>query len=348
MNGQRSKQFVLIFSLVLLSGCFATGPHIPKEEIEQARKELQRKALQYKFSQQIRLNQMGARLVSHLPMPQDTKPKPYVGLLLSDVNKDLREFYSLKAKRGVVVTGVIPESPADKAGFQTGDVIVKIGKNKPQTAWDALQALRRMQPGGTTSLEIQAGDQTRVSDLVPSEMPYSIRFMTAEGNEVNAFAVPEQVVVTYGMLRFIHSDDELAVVLGHELAHLTKGHIAKSMGSGLLAGIVGLTIGVGAEILLPGSMDPISRLGSGAVQAQFSKEYEREADYLGLQYAHAAGYDIRAGIAVWERFGVEIPQSLSSNFLSSHPPSPERMVRVQRVVEELLGAQQVPLQVQQN
>lgn len=326
-----------LLSVFVFAGCATIGPQVSRQEIDQARKELQAKALRYKFSQQIRLNQLGYRLVSHLPAPQDSVPRPYVGLLLADVSRELKEFYHLNVTHGVVVVGVVPESPAEKAGFKTGDLIAKIGKAKPQSAWEALQLLRKIKPGETRTIEIAGADGKALVDLAPTSAPYWIRFMTADSDEVNAFAEPEQIVVTYGMLRFIHSDDELAVVLGHELAHLTQGHIAKSMGSGILAGILGLTVGVGAEILLPGSGDSVSRLGSGLVGARFSKDYEREADYIGLKYVHAAGFDIRAGVAVWERFGVEIPQTLSSNFLSTHPPSPERMVRVQKMVEELLG-----------
>ncbi|MBI1975969.1 MAG: M48 family metalloprotease [Candidatus Omnitrophica bacterium] len=318
-----------------LAGCATPGPKIPREEIEAARKVLQAKAFRYKFSQQIRLNQLGRRLMIHLPTPEDNRPKPYTGLLISDVNKQLQEFYRLSSRHGIVVIGVVPESPAQKAGFKEGDLILKIGKAKPRSAWEAHQSLRKLKLEEATPVELSGEEGTVAVELIPDALPYSIQFLTVESEEVNAFASPEQIVVTYGMLRFIQSDEELAVVVGHELAHLTEGHIAKSMGSGLLSGILGLTIGIGAEILLPGSGDPMSRLGGGALQAQFSKEFEREADYIGLQYVHAAGFDIRAGIAVWERFGVEIPQSLSSNFLSTHPPSPERMVRVQKVVDEI-------------
>lgn len=312
------------------------GPQISTQEIEQARKDLQRKALTYKFSQQIRLNRIGYRLISQVQLPRDGEPKPYVGLLLADLSKTVKEFYQLDTKRGVVVTGVIGGSPAEQAGFQAGDVLIKIGKAEPQSASEALQVLRKFTPGEAHPIEVQTKAEVQVLDLMPTPSPYWIRFMTGESETVNAFAVPEQIVVTYGMLRFIHSDDELAVVIGHELAHLIQGHIAKSMGSNLLAMITGLAMGIGSEIVLSGSGDPMSRLGSGVIQAQFSKDFEREADYIGLQYVHAAGFDIHAGIAVWERFGVEIPVTLSSNFLSTHPSSPERMIRVQKVVEEIL------------
>jgi predicted Zn-dependent protease len=60
---------------------------------------------------------------------------------------------------------------------------------------------------------------------------------------------------------------------------------------------------------------------------------EREADYLGLFYAHTAGYNIESGVELWKRFALEIPRSRSKSFLRSHPASPERILRVKKVVE---------------
>ncbi|GAG19429.1 unnamed protein product, partial [marine sediment metagenome] len=59
----------------------------------------------------------------------------------------------------------------------------------------------------------------------------------------------------------------------------------------------------------------------------------READYLGLIYAHNAGYDIEKGVDLWKRFALEIPRSRSKSFLRTHPASPERILRVKKVVE---------------
>ncbi len=341
-----SKRTVLLIIFCLLPtlflGCATTGPEVSKKEIKEARKFLEEKAFHYKLKQQIRLNSLGYRLLSHIPTPQDNEPKPYIGLILSDPNQKVKEILKLdipRRKRGVVVVGVVPSSPAESAGIQQKDVILAIGDKKPVSAWEALRVLRSLKPSEKAEILILRGQEELSVDLIPMALPYWIVFLAVEQEDVNAFASPEQVMVTYGMLRFIQSDDELAVVLAHELAHLTEGHIAKMMGSGVLSGIVGLVLGVGAEVILPGSGDPIFRIGSGAVQAQFSKDFEREADYVGLRYAHSAGFDIHAGATVWERFGVEIPQTLSSNFLSTHPASPERLIRVQKVVQEILSVQ---------
>ena len=78
---------------------------------------------------------------------------------------------------------------------------------------------------------------------------------------------------------------------------------------------------------------PFAPLTAKALYAPYSRGNEREADYLGLIYAHNAGYDIEKGVALWKRFALEIPKSRSKSFLRTHPASPERILRVKKVVE---------------
>lgn len=153
--------------------------------------------------------------------------------------------------------------------------------------------------------------------------------------EVNAGASSNLIVVTYGLMRFVKSDDEVAVVLGHELAHIARGHHLKESGIGLISMITGIAAGIGANKVYPGSADVVMRAVSSAFNARFSQDFEREADYFGLKYAYAAGFNIDAGVSVWERFAIEIPESRTRNFFSTHPSSPERMVRLQKISLEL-------------
>jgi predicted Zn-dependent protease len=143
------------------------------------------------------------------------------------------------------------------------------------------------------------------------------------------------IVVSTGLLRFAQSDDELAVVMGHELAHLTGGHLAKTMAPNLLAGLIGSVVGSAADIVFPGSGGTIGRLPAAGITAPFSKEFEREADVVGLEYAHRAGYEIEAGITFWDRFATELGQSTTPSYLNTHPTSPERLLRMEKIIEEL-------------
>ena len=67
----------------------------------------------------------------------------------------------------------------------------------------------------------------------------------------------------------------------------------------------------------------------------FSKDFEGEADYLGLYFASRAGYDVSVAPDFWRRMGVEHPSSVESTYLSMHPSTPERTLSLEQAVEEI-------------
>ena len=169
-------------------------------------------------------------------------------------------------------------------------------------------------------------------------VPRKIAFDMIDEQEVNAGAGPNLILVTYGLMRFAESDDEIAVILGHELAHITKGHISKAMGVEMFADLAILGVGILSEYLSPGSGTDVIRAASGVGQIfsrSYSRDLEREADYFGLKYTKLAGYDYEVASGVWERFAIEVPRSMIQNYLNSHPTSPERMVRIEKIIKEL-------------
>jgi hypothetical protein len=87
---------------------------------------------------------------------------------------------------------------------------------------------------------------------------------------------------------------------------------------------------------VPGTGYSVSTLGQ-AFYNHYNQSQEFAADAVGLQYAAAAGYDPRVGVTFWERFAVEVPQSLSAGFFDSHPSSPERVVALQQHSERLIA-----------
>jgi predicted Zn-dependent protease len=156
--------------------------------------------------------------------------------------------------------------------------------------------------------------------------------------EINAGAAPNLILVTYGLMNFTKSDDEIAMVLGHELAHITKGHISKITGIQILTGLAAIGLGILSDQLSPGSGVDVIRAASGISEIfgrSYSRDLEREADYFGLRYVKLAGYDYKVASEVWERFANEVPKSMVQSFLNTHPSSPERMVRIQKIIREL-------------
>ncbi len=168
--------------------------------------------------------------------------------------------------------------------------------------------------------------------LKESGSTMDVNFKVDKSEAVNAAASPGQIVVSTGMMRFVQSEDELAAVIGHEIAHLEKGHVTKTM----IASAPVIIGSMAAEKIVPGS-GRVVQMGGSIFVLKFSRDMEREADYYGILYAHNAGYDASAGINVWERFALELPESQQAGIFSSHPSSTERMIRARKIADGLKG-----------
>ncbi len=328
-----ARRAVVLAAAAWLIGGWATtvGPKVSDPEIEAARRELQVKSFHRFIEQQRRVWTIGQRLVNALPPAQRPKSAPDYGFMAQEIDGALRAAfgYPNTLKRGVAVTLEMADGPAAKAGLRAGDVLRSVDGQDASSIRRLVALLSDRKAGQTLAVRLLRGEAELDIPLTVGEQPGDIEFLVAHDQSVNAWTDGHVVIITSGMLRFVESDDEVAVVLGHELAHITEGHRNREMATGLLATIVGGVAGLATD-LLPGPS-----LRGGMMQAGLSREFEREADYKGLLHTFRAGYDVRAGIDVWERFGTEIPESLLQHLNSTHPSSPERMVRLRKIAASL-------------
>ena len=341
---------------LLVTGCATVGPRVDKEELKSARQFYEVKAKRYTYTQLVRVRTVGDRLLAGVPEElRPRNPKPSIGVLLDTLTLTTGRVFGIpgiepdprsketwqrapwKYKKACLIVGVIPSSPATKAGLQPGDLLIQVDKRATRNPKEAVQAFHRVKPGDSIILLLEREGVTFKRGLQVGAKPYPVNFFISEDEEVNAFAQPGEIVVTTGLLRFIASDDELAVVMGHELAHLTRGHIAKGMLPNILAGLIGNIAGNAVDIVIPGAGGVISEATSAGIRAPFSQDFEREADYIGLRYVQQAGYQMEAGLTFWDRFATELPKSLSESFFNTHPTSPERILRLKKTIEELKG-----------
>ena len=137
------------------------------------------------------------------------------------------------------------------------------------------------------------------------------------------------------MIEFAKDNNELALVIGHELAHGTADHLLKAWtttagyavaGAGIDLAIEGLT-GLRTDLFTEG----MARKG----QRTFSQPFEAEADYLGIYFAARAGYDMSKVADFWRRLGIEYPEAIHANEISSHPSTVERFIRIEKAREEI-------------
>lgn len=326
---------------LILPGCATTtGPKVTSLEVQQAKERLESKAIRHRYDQVQRISDIGYRLIRNLPPEDRSKSYPFLGIKAAKITKALARAYDLPGVDGVAVVTVVKDSPAERAGLQVGDVIVRIDDRKISdlSSFQYATSSTRLKDQASLGIAVNRRGQDMVFTCEPEIVWRKIVFDMIDQQEVNAGAGSDIIMATYGLMKFAESDDEIAVILGHELAHITKGHITKSMGVEMLVGIAAIGIGIISDQLAPGSGTDVIRAASGVGQVfgrSYSRDLEREADYFGLKYTKLAGYDYETASGVWERFAVEIPQSMVKNFLSTHPTSPERMVRIDKIIEEL-------------
>ena len=158
-------------------------------------------------------------------------------------------------------------------------------------------------------------------------------FVVFEGDDqINAFAMPGGKVAVYtGLLEVAKTDDELAIVIGHEVAHVAARHSnerfsQQRMKSGFLnVGSLALSVvGLGSlesQVLLT-VVGASAELG---LVLPYSRKHENEADHIGLLYAAEAGYDPHAAITFWERVEAMDEEEDTPEFLSTHPSGEKRI-----------------------
>ena len=154
---------------------------------------------------------------------------------------------------------------------------------------------------------------------------------------INAFCMPGgKIAVFTGLLdRLELSDDETAMVVGHEMAHALREHarerIAKSQGTGAL-------LSLGAQLFGLGQLgDVAANIGTQLLTLKFSRDDETEADLVGLEMGARAGFNPRASLTLWEKMGRESGSNGNLAFLSTHPTGPDRMHRLNENIPRVDG-----------
>lgn len=147
--------------------------------------------------------------------------------------------------------------------------------------------------------------------------------------EVNAFCMPGGKIVFYtGIIeRLKLSDDEIAMVMGHEMAHALREHARERLAKTQATNI---GISLGAQLLGLGDLGRVAAdLGGQLLKLQFSRSDESEADLVGLELAARAGYDPQAAVSLWRKMGEATGQG-GVGFLSTHPTGPDRIRQLQK------------------
>ena len=158
--------------------------------------------------------------------------------------------------------------------------------------------------------------------------------------QINAFCMPGGKIAFYtGILEQLKlNDDEVAMIMGHEMAHALREHararIAKSQGTGTI-------LSLGAQLLGLGQLgDVAANVGTQLLTLRFSREDESDADLVGLELAARGGYNPQAAVSLWQKMAQAGGGAGGPSFLSTHPSGPQRIQQLQSNVPKVQGLYQ--------
>ena len=171
--------------------------------------------------------------------------------------------------------------------------------------------------------------------LIPFAIPWNERARQWQwevnligSKQINAFCMPGGKIAFYtGILKQLKlTDDEVAMVMGHEIAHALREHARERMGknaaTGITANVITQLFGLGAI------GQTVTNYGAQLLTLEFSRSDESEADLVGMELAARAGFDPRSGISLWQKMGA-VSQGSPPQWLSTHPAGSTRIADIQ-------------------
>jgi predicted Zn-dependent protease len=153
--------------------------------------------------------------------------------------------------------------------------------------------------------------------------------------QINAFCMPGGKIVFFtGILEQLKlTDDEVAQIMGHEIAHALREHARERMGKSAATNI---GAGLLSQVLGLGDLGrTVTNYGAELLTLKFSRDNETEADLVGLELAARAGYDPRAGITLWRKMQAA-SKGAPPQWLSTHPASDTRISDIEKALPQVL------------
>jgi hypothetical protein len=231
-----------------------------------------------------------------------------------------------------IITWVAKDGPADIAGLRVNDTIIAVNQvpfgtnQQQQRQFYAETARTQMAESPVMDLTVKRNDQ--VFNLsVTQEKICGYPVVLGNSDAVNAYADGKKIIITKGMMRFAQDDQNLALVIAHELGHNLMGHMDKKQSNYMLGTLFDLAAAANG-------INTHGTFGSAGASA-FSQDFEAEADYVALYYMQTAGLPLEGVADFWREMAAEHPGNIGSNHSASHPATSERFIAISNTIEEI-------------
>ena len=232
----------------------------------------------------------------------------------------------VKVRRPSMIRNLVPAAKLEQAAQQQYDQL-------------------RAQASGRSAL-LPADDplvkrvQRITQDLLPYTQKWNVRakewkwdVSVIKTPAINALCMPGgKIAVFTGIVDALKlTDDELAVVLGHEMAHALREHARARAAKVTLTNVGTLAVG----LVIGGNVGELARQGGGLLTLKFNRDDERDADLIGLELAARAGYDPQAGMTLWQKMA-QAARGAPPQWLSTHPSGEDRMRRTKDALKHVM------------
>jgi beta-barrel assembly-enhancing protease len=335
-------RFLLASSLVCAAcGPISKLPPLASEAVEAERRNQQIEHIRDYFAKRGRLHSVAFRIRAANRDERKNRAFAEIGLEAGTIESLPREYRSFAHDAlsaictQATVLSVAETSPAALAGIKPGDHVLTFNNEAVPRSGTSGWIARFVRNNGDRPIPvlIRRGGVDDIRMVYPV-LVCSIPIHLTTDPVPNAFTIGDKIVIHSSLLRIARSDAQLALVVGHELAHVTLGHLEKQKANEFLGEASGFMIDAGillATKLWTGGL--FKRQLGHAGRLAFSVDFEREADYVGTYYAARAGYDLVGTEEFWRTYSLELPDSIRAGI--THPVTPVRFVQLQKVVAEI-------------
>ncbi len=229
-----------------------------------------------------------------------------------------------------VARNLVPAENIEQAGVQQYGQLMAQAKSQGALAPDSHPQLQRLRAMSARIIPFASKWNARATGW-----KWEVNLIGSK--QINAFCMPGGKIAFFtGILEQLKlTDDEAAMVMGHEMAHALREHararLAKSAGTGAALSITAQLLGLGNV------GDLAARAGTQLLTLRFSRSDETDADLVGLELAARAGYDPKASVSLWKKMAQASKNQGGLSFLSTHPSGNDRIAKLEANVPKVQG-----------